>query len=225
MRHDATLARAVDLSIFPEGYVRATPNYEWTTRYKVLKKTFDMTFSLLALPIILVASLLLLLLNPFFNHGPLIFRQERMGFGGTKFMLWKFRTMTLAKENIRPHDAPLEEDRIRTLGRFLRRSRIDELPNAFNILKGEMSLVGPRPEAWDHALHFIEVIPYYRDRFWVLPGITGLAQVRGGYADNPRAVERKARFDLFYVRKSRFKLDLYVIGQTFKVVLTGFGAK
>lgn len=225
MKNGAVFGQSMEKDFFPQDYERVTPNYEWSTRYIVLKKTFDLGFSLLAMPIICVMSLILLVLNPLFNPGPLFFCQERMGYGGAKFWIWKFRSMTAGGAMIRDHDAPLETYRIRRLGRFLRRSRIDELPNVVNIVRGEMSLVGPRPETWAHALRFIEDVPLYRDRFCVLPGITGLAQVRGGYADNPRAVQRKARFDLFYVRRSRFKLDLYIIGQTIKVVLTGFGAK
>jgi len=99
------------------------------------------------------------------------------------------------------------------------------LPNFINVLVGDMSLVGPRPDAWSHSTEYAKKILHYSDRFRVRPGITGLAQVRGGYADSSRAVQRKARFDRFYVRKSRIKLDLHIIWCTFGVVLTGFGGR
>lgn len=214
-----------ELSDFPEFFSKPTPLTFWTTRFIVFKKLCDVGFSLLALPMIFIAALVLLVINPFFNRGPLFFRQERMGLGGRKIMLWKFRTMTGPTSTLRHVDAPLEHERITRLGRILRRTRIDELPNFINVLSGEMSLVGPRPDAWDHAVAHIDDTRYYCDRFRVLPGITGLAQVRGGYADDRRATERKARLDRFYVRRSRIKLDLLIIFQTVRVLVTGFGAK
>jgi len=214
-----------ELSDFPEPYSRPTPLTYWTPRFVVFKKICDIGFALLALPVIFTTALLLLALNPFYNPGPLFFRQERMGLGGRKIMLWKFRTMTGSTSTLRHVDAPLEQERITRLGRILRRTRIDELPNFINVLAGEMSLVGPRPDAWDHAMVHLDDTRYYCDRFRVLPGITGLAQVRGGYADDRRATERKARLDRFYVRRSRIKLDLLIIFQTVRVLITGFGAR
>lgn len=172
-----------------------------------------------------MVALVLLIVNPFFNPGPLFFRQERMGMGGRRFSMWKFRTMLCAPSNVRAHDAPLEEDRITTLGRYLRKCRIDELPNIFNVLAGEMSLVGPRPDAYSHASEYLRSVPHYHYPMRVRPGITGLAQVRGGYADTERAIQRKARFDRFYVERSCGRMDLYIIWRTIYVMLTGFGAR
>jgi len=180
---------------------------------------------IIALPFVVFIALILLAVNPVLNPGPLFFRQERMGMGGRRFTMWKFRTMEVTETQVRGHDAPLEEDRIPAFARYLRQSRIDELPNLLNVLIGDMSLVGPRPDAWEHSAHYVLTIAYYNDRFRVRPGITGLAQVRGGYADTTRAVERKARFDRFYVKKSRIRLDIYILWQTVVVVLTGFGAR
>lgn len=197
----------------------------WTWKFRVFKRSCDLVFAIGALPIVGVLSLLLLVLNPVFNPGPLFFRQERMGLGGERFWMWKFRTMRCSPDGVRAHDAALEDDRVTALGRILRRSRIDELPNIFNILTGDMSLVGPRPDAWEHAVQYLGTIPYYSDRFRVRPGITGLAQVRSGYADTSRAIERKARFDRHYVMHSRMKLDLRILLATALIVFTGFGAK
>lgn len=203
----------------------AFPMCRWSWRFRAFKAICDYGFAVLALPLVGLTGGVLLILNPFFNRGPLFFRQERMGRGGKRFVMWKFRTMRPGGHDVRPHDAPLEEDRITPLGALLRRTRLDELPNAFNILAGEMSLVGPRPEAYDHALEFIDSIPYYRDRFRVLPGITGLAQVRAGYADEESAVRRKARLDHHYVWKARLRLDARVLVATVAIVLFGTGAK
>lgn len=197
----------------------------WSPRFRVFKIGVDTLSALLALPLIAGVSVVLLVLNPFFNPGPLFYRQERMGLGGKRFRMWKFRTMVPCDTMVRGAHDPVEDDRITPLGRILRRLRIDELPNFVNVLRGEMSLVGPRPDAWEHASRYIDTVPYYHDRFRVRPGITGLAQIRSGYADNWRAVERKARLDRHYVRRSRGRLELYIILATMTVVLTGAGAK
>lgn len=225
MVYDIVSPRDSYRSALPEFHTKPRPIANWSFRYVAVKKITDVGFSLVALPTIAVAGVILLALNPLLNPGPLLFRQERMGLGGKKIRLWKFRTMTGACDDLRGHDEPLEEHRITRLGKILRRTRIDELPNFFNVLSGDMSLIGPRPDAWEHAIVHIVDIPHYVDRFRVLPGITGLAQVRGGYADNARATERKARFDRFYIKRSRIKLDAYIIAKTIQVLVTGFGAK
>ncbi len=207
------------------GRHRPAPIATWSPKFRVFKPLFDYTFAVLALPFTAVVALALLVLNPSVNPGPVFFRQDRMGLGGQKFRIWKFRTMIPSEDDIRPHDAELEQDRITKLGGFLRKSRIDELPNFFNVLTGDISIVGPRPDAWSHAVEHINVIPRYRERFRVKPGITGLAQVRQGYADTSNATARKARYDLFYVRKSKMKLDLFIIWETFVVLCAGFGVK
>mgnify|MGYP001072639295 CR=1 FL=1 len=193
--------------------------------YAFFKRLCDIGFSMLALPLILITAAVLLVLNPFLNPGPVIFRQERMGLGGKKIRLWKFRSMTGCSSDLRSCDDPLETHRITRLGRLLRISRLDELPNFLNVLAGDMCTVGPRPDAWSHARNHILAIPHYSGRFRVRPGITGLAQVRGGYADNPRATERKARFDRIYIERSGMRLDFYIMARTFRVIATGFGAR
>lgn len=194
-------------------------------RYRIAKRGVDFTTAVLALPVIVGVALVLVVLNPVANPGPLFFKQIRMGLGGKRFTLWKFRTMVSDNERIRSADDPVEASRITPLGRIMRRLRIDELPNFFNVLSGDMCLVGPRPDTFGHAEEYIRSVPYYCKRFRVKPGITGLAQVRGGYADSPSAVRRKARLDHFYVRRSSGRLDAYVIAKTLAVIATGFGAK
>lgn len=225
MRFEAFDGRAVPWSFpadVPENPASlATPS----RRFRLFKRSVDLAFSVAALPVIGSTALALLCLNPVLNPGPLFFRQQRMGLHGKPFVVWKFRTMLPCPVGLRAHDAPVEEDRITPLGAVLRRYRIDELPNFLNVLRGEMSLVGPRPDAWEHAIEFNDTIPRYRERFRVRPGITGFAQVRVGYAESLDIVRRKARYDQLYVRTARSKTDLYILGQTVRVVLTGFGAK
>lgn len=190
-----------------------------------VKRAVDIVAALFAIQLVLFVAAALLVLNPLANPGPLLFRQRRMGQDGRPFMLVKFRTMSVGPADVRPHDAPLEVDRITPLGHILRKYRIDELPNFLNVLRGEMSVVGPRPDALDHAWIYAQVVPHYRDRYVQKPGITGLAQVRSGYADTARAVCRKARYDKFYGRRASLWLDLFILRKTVGVVLSGFGAK
>lgn len=180
---------------------------------------------MLTLPVMIAVALTLALVNPVLNPGSVFFRQVRMGQGGRAFTIWKFRTMVGKGPYIRHADEPLDEHRITRLGRLLRRTKLDELPNILNILSGDMSLVGPRPDAFEHATEYLVRVPRYRKRFAVRPGITGLAQVRGGYADNPRAVKRKARYDSYYITHSSFPLEMYVVASTFSVVFSGLGQR
>ncbi len=189
------------------------------------KRVVDIVASLVAMPFIALAAVMLLAANPFLNPGPLFFRQRRMGQGGRPFLMLKFRTMAVGPSQLRAFDAPVEIDRITPLGAVLRKYRIDELPNFVNVLRGEMSLVGPRPDAVDHAWIYARTIPWYGERYRQKPGVTGLAQVRSGYADSLRAVQRKARYDQFYVRRASFGLDIAILLRTVRVVVSGFGAK
>jgi lipopolysaccharide/colanic/teichoic acid biosynthesis glycosyltransferase len=178
-----------------------------------------------ALPLILFTALVLLVINPIWNAGPLFFLQTRMGRDCRPFRAVKFRTMRLVNQIMRGPDDPVEADRITPLGHFLRRSRIDELPQFLNILAGHMSLIGPRPDYWDHATHYLDSIPSYRQRHIIRPGITGLAQVDGGYAEGVNATVEKTRRDLRYIRSSGITMELYILLRTIYVVCTGFGAR
>jgi lipopolysaccharide/colanic/teichoic acid biosynthesis glycosyltransferase len=191
------------------------------------KRLFDILAAIVGLPAMVIVAVLLIVLNPFLNPGPLFFRQCRMGRDGERFTMLKFRTMRCQVRGTAARKAndPVEEHRITRFGQFLRTFRIDELPNSWNVLWGQMSLIGPRPDAWDHAEQYWNTVPFYKKRFNVRPGITGLAQVRGGYADNPRAIQRKARFDHHYVKNRTTGMELHIIWRTIIVVLSGFGSK
>ncbi len=196
-----------------------------TASFGIAKRAFDLVVAIAALPLIVLTALVLLAINPVWNAGPLFFLQTRMGRDCRPFRAVKFRTMRPANRIMRGPDDPLEADRITPLGQFLRRSRIDELPQFFNILAGHMSLIGPRPDYWDHATHYLDSIPAYRQRHIVRPGITGLAQVDGGYAEGIDATVEKTRHDLRYIRGSGIAMELYVLWRTIHVVCTGFGAR
>ncbi|AZQ66774.1 sugar transferase [Silicimonas algicola] len=191
------------------------------------KRLFDLILCPIGLLLTGFVGLLLMILNPAFNPGPLLYSQQRMGLNGDRFTMLKFRTMLPPEvvANARPATAPLEIERITPLGRILRRFRLDELPNFVNVWRGEMSVVGPRPDAWEHADLFWKTVPRYSERFRVRPGITGLAQVQGGYADCANAVRRKARLDSHYVNRACFALEVFIIWRTVVIFFSGFGAK
>jgi lipopolysaccharide/colanic/teichoic acid biosynthesis glycosyltransferase len=139
------------------------------------------------------------------------------------FRAVKFRTMTDVESVARRADDPLEHDRITPLGYFLRKSRIDELPQILNVLVGQMSLIGPRPDFFDHALVYLDVVPGYRERHSMKPGISGLAQTELGYVEGLAATERKAAVDLYYIRNASLKLDTWVFWRTLCVVMSRGG--
>jgi lipopolysaccharide/colanic/teichoic acid biosynthesis glycosyltransferase len=193
---------------------------------RLLKRAIDISAAITGLGLAAIAAIILLLLNPFLNPGPLLFKQKRMGKWGQPFTMWKFRSMATQSSNVARHATdPLETHRITRLGHFIRRSRIDELPNFISVLTGDMALVGPRPDTWDHAKWFSDNIPYYKYRVRVRPGITGLAQIRGGYADQLITINRKARYDFYYIRHGSPMLELYIILKTLSVMAFGTGAK
>jgi len=198
---------------------------QWSLKFRVFKMVFDLTCALIGVLIVAVLSPLLILVNPFLNPGPLFFSQERIGLHAKPFRMWKFRTMSVSDTAARDPNAPLEHDRITRLGRLMRRYRIDELPNFFNVLMGEMSVVGPRPDASNHVDLYSESVAGYIHRHRVRPGITGLAQVKQGYVEDADATEIKAKYDNIYVTRSCGRLDVYIILTTFQVLFRGFGAR
>ena len=199
----------------------------WSPRFRVYKTVFDAGLSLMALPFIASLATFLFVANPWLNPGPVFFRQERLGRHRKLFRVWKFRTMTEAPADAdnRSHEDGVEHHRITPLGGFLRRSRLDELPNFLNVLRGEMSVIGPRPDAAGHAEAYLRDIPHYGYRYLVRPGITGLAQVEMGYAEGTAKTAEKAHYDQLYVETSCGRLDVWIAWRTIWVMLTGHGAK
>ena len=187
------------------------------------KRVVDFVGALLLLPLLAAFALVLLAANPFLNRGPLFYRQARMGRFCEPFTAVKFRSMRVATTETRAADDPLEIDRITPLGMVLRRSRMDELPQILNVLRGDMSLIGPRPDAFEHATTFLELIPEYRARHAARPGISGLAQVTVGYAEGVGATRAKAAADLAYLKNAGYILDLKIYWLTFVTVFSGHG--
>jgi lipopolysaccharide/colanic/teichoic acid biosynthesis glycosyltransferase len=161
------------------------------------------------------------------SPGPALFGQDRVGRRGRVFKLYKFRTMRVdAEAETGPVWASGDGDqRVTRLGRFLRKTRIDELPQLVNVFRGEMSFVGPRPERPHFVNALRKVIPFYDERHSVRPGITGWAQVRNGYGSSIEDAQQKLQFDLFYIKHAGFQIDLGILLDTLKVVVVGRGAR
>lgn len=197
--------------------------------YMAIKGIFDWCTALVALvvlsPLFAVVSLLIRMDSP----GPAVFRQQRVGYGGRLFTVYKFRTMALettTAEDERSSAMTLADDaRITAIGRFLRKSRIDELPQVVNILRGEMSWIGPRPEAAPLSQWYEREIPFYRYRHIVKPGITGWAQVLQGHVVEVSDVQDKLYFDFYYVKHYSMWIDFLIVLGTIRTVFTGSGAR
>lgn len=187
------------------------------------KRLADIVAALLLIPLFVIVSVALVVLNPLANPGPVFYVQPRMGRGCRPFAAFKFRTMTDLKSAPRRHDEPLEHDRITPLGGMMRRTRLDELPQIVNILRGEMSMIGPRPDFFGHARIYLRAIPEYRDRHRIRPGISGLAQVKLGYAEGVEATREKTRLDIEYIENASFKLDAKLLWLTALTILKGHG--
>jgi sugar transferase (PEP-CTERM system associated) len=190
-----------------------------------IKRTFDLTVSaallILALPVMLVTAVVIRFESP----GPVIYRQERVGRGGRRFTCLKFRSMRNdAEQDGVPRWAIESDPRVTRIGLFIRKSRIDELPQLVNVLRGEMSFVGPRPERPGFVDELKQTIPYYDLRHSVKPGVTGWAQVRYSYGASVEDARKKLQFDLYYVKNHSLFLDLLILVETVRVVLFREGA-
>jgi len=190
----------------------------------IAKRSFDVGFCILLLPLLFLFSIVLLVLNPLFNAGPLFYRQKRMGKNFVPFRAIKFRSMAVAASIERGPDDPIEKERISAFGHLLRKSRVDELPQILNVLKGEMSLIGPRPDYYEHALVYLDVVPGYANRFRVRPGISGLAQVVVGYVSDSDGTAKKVAADIAYIENANFKLESWVVMKTIWTIITMRGA-
>ena len=196
-------------------YLSRNLGMSFTQRF--LKRLFDLFFSGLAVIILSPVFLITALAIKLEDHGPVFFKQERVTKGGKHFMILKFRSMIVdAEKDGRPHPAGEKDDRITKVGRVIRAIRVDELPQLFNILKGDMSIVGPRPERYEHVIKYTNDIPEFRYREKVKGGLTGYAQVYGKY--NTSALD-KLKLDLTYIANYSILLDLQIIFETFKILL------
>jgi len=192
----------------------------------MVKRLFDLfvsfTILLLALPVMVLTMILIAWESGF----PILYRQERVGQGGRIFTIYKFRSMVQnAEKDGTPQWAQAGDARVTRIGNVIRLLRIDELPQIFNVFRGDMSFVGPRPERPFFVDQLIEQIPYYASRHSIKPGITGWAQVRYAYGASLEDAIEKLQYDLYYVKNHTFFLDLLILFQTAQVVLFGKGAR
>ncbi|GEB78294.1 sugar transferase [Sporolactobacillus inulinus] len=217
----------------PEKEIRACSGYSMVNRpqialpegikmYLPIKRGFDLLAGsvgfVLAAPIIFIFALLIVLETP----GSPFYVQERCGKGGKRFKLVKLRSMRKDAERGGAKWAEADDPRVTRVGRFIRKTRIDELPQFLSVLKGDMSLIGPRPERPVFTEKFDREIPGFKNRLMVKPGLTGLAQVSGGYDLSPK---EKLVYDLYYVRNLSPMLEISILLRTVKVLLTGDGAR
>ncbi|PFI43436.1 UDP-phosphate N-acetylgalactosaminyl-1-phosphate transferase [Bacillus cereus] len=190
--------------------------------YRGIKRAFDIVLALIGsgvmFPLVFVVAVLIILESP----GSPFYFQERLGKDGKRFRIIKLRSMRLDAEKNGAQWAEKNDPRITKIGMFIRRTRIDELPQFLNILKGDMSIVGPRPERPMFTDEFEREIPGFKKRLLVKPGVTGWAQVNGGYDITPK---EKLKLDVYYINNSSIILDLKIIVKTIKVVFTGDGAR
>jgi len=193
--------------------------------YIGLKRVTDFLITLLLLPFILVVSALVALAIKVDSPGPILFSQNRIGYKNKPFLMFKFRSMHSAPQHTDPEFAPQADQRITRIGRILRRNRLDEVPQFWNVLKGEMSIAGPRPEQSQFVDRFSKTIPFYDLRHTVRPGITGWAQVMTGYASNEDQTRTKLEYDFFYIKHLNIWVDMLVLIRTFKTVLLGRGSR
>lgn len=199
---------------------RVTPREDKV--YSFVKRGLDLILAVLLLILLMVPMEILAVLVCLDSPGPAIFRQERLGKDGRSFMIYKFRTMVQDAEKDGPQWAREEHQRCTRLGRFLRKTRIDELPQLWNVLAGNMSFVGPRPERAYFYKEFAKYIDGFDQRLQVIPGITGWAQVNGGYSLAP---EEKILYDVEYIKKRSITFDLKCIARTVNVLFSHDGAR
>ncbi len=212
------LAIDKDYILFGSGYdiLHATLDQ----RIKRLLDLFlTLSVGILTLPIMIISAIIVKLES----RGPVFFKQSRIGLGNEPFTIYKFRSMKVHDENAHSKYAQDKDDRITRFGKFMRKSRIDELPQLINVLKGEMSFIGPRAE-WDKLCkEYEKQIPFYKIRHSVKPGLTGWAQVKYPYGMGVEDALEKLRYDLYYIKHQNLAFDIMVLFKTVKIVVFGRG--
>lgn len=190
----------------------------------IAKRAFDVVISLMLFPVLAISVIVLSILNPFLNTGSLFFVQERMGKDCRPFNAFKFRSMTEVDQVERGPDDPVERNRITVIGKFIRKCRLDELPQIYNVLRGDMSLIGPRPDYFPHAVSFKTNVRGYTERHIIRPGISGLAQVVLGYTEGTDETLKKVDLDHKYIRAASFTQETLLVYRTFLTVISGVGS-
>jgi lipopolysaccharide/colanic/teichoic acid biosynthesis glycosyltransferase len=226
--------RVRTLALFYEGWLGKLPVAELARvsllfdigelhrlRYVRSKRVIDVALGVLGTIALMPVAVAVWVGNQFGNEGPLLFRQARVGKDGRVFTIYKFRTMSPSVQGAAsPATWTVEDDpRVTPLGRLLRRTHVDELPQMLNVLKGELSIVGPRPEQPGYVEELVDKIPFFDVRHLVRPGLTGWAQVKQGYAAGEADALEKLQYDVFYLRRQGLALDLRIIWRTLRGVI------
>ena len=202
-----------------------SPGFHVRTGLRLYKRIVSLILGSLAIlitsPIMLLATIAVRL----DSKGPAIFRQKRVGENGKLFTVYKFRSMFAGSDKIKLTPAEHGDPRVTRVGRWLRRTRVDELPQLFNIVKGDMAFVGPRPFVPEQEEECAAQIPFYRERWLVKPGATGWAQINRGYNATLEDNREKLAYDLFYIKNVSFGLDLFIMFSTIKILLLGRGGR
>jgi exopolysaccharide biosynthesis polyprenyl glycosylphosphotransferase len=205
--------------LFADGFANARLS---NAAKRVLDTAVALLLLLLTLPLMIMTAVLVRLDSP----GPVLYRQTRVGLHGETFTLLKFRSMAIdAEAGGAPRWATQQDPRITRVGNIIRPMRIDELPQLINVLRGEMSLIGPRPERPQFVDELARIIPFYRERAYVKPGITGWAQVNFPYGASVEDAVQKLSYDLYYVKNRSLLLDLLILLATIRVILFREGAR
>jgi len=217
-----SIAGRVSLDHMAAIHVESLQPTPW---FNPTKRAIDLIVSILGGLLLLPVGLITALLIRLESKGPAIYRQRRTGINGSEFTLLKFRSMRADAEAGGAQFTEENDPRITRLGRFMRKTRIDELPQLMNILKGEMSLVGPRPERPGFVEEYRKEIPHYQLRHSTRPGLTGWAQIETGYASDTQGTVRKLERDLYYVKYRSISLDCFILYRTLRTVVFGSGAR
>jgi exopolysaccharide biosynthesis polyprenyl glycosylphosphotransferase len=220
--------KKLDWDINQQSYIQSSPLFVDENKtntysvYLILKRFIDILAAsaglLFSIPILFIVGILIKIESP----GSIFFVQERVGLNGKTFNIFKLRSMTIDAEKNGPQWAAKNDTRVTKIGQFIRKTRIDELPQFINVLMGHMSVIGPRPERPVFTEQFDKEIPRFKERLNVKPGLTGWAQVNGGYDISPKD---KLNYDLYYIQHMSALLDIKIAFKTVRVILTGDGAR
>jgi exopolysaccharide biosynthesis polyprenyl glycosylphosphotransferase len=219
-------ARRIDIEGHDASWFLCTHGFRYSPLETLEKRVLDILTATALLFLTLPLMLLVALLIRLDSRGPALYRQERVGLGGQAFTLYKFRSMCEDAETAgQPRWAAAADPRVTRVGRFIRYTRIDELPQLLNVLRGDMSMVGPRPERPYFVEMLAAAIPLYAARHWVKPGITGWAQVNAPYGASVEGAREKLSYDLYYIKRRGILLDMLILLRTLRVVFLQEGAR
>jgi lipopolysaccharide/colanic/teichoic acid biosynthesis glycosyltransferase len=214
-------AQLVNYNDFP--VLQITSNPEIAMKIRVLKRGFDILFSSVVMVTGAPVFVVLYIATKVTSQGPVFYRQERVGRNLRPFYMYKFRSMYIDAEKFGPQLSSDNDPRITKWGRLIRRTRLDELPQFWNVFKGEMSVVGPRPERQHYIEQIVEKTPNYKKLLRVKPGITSIGQVYYGYAENVDQMRDRCRYDLLYLQNINLNSDINIIFKTVKVMVQAKG--